>query len=70
MKWILFLFILTACNQELKVGECVIGTRMDVWKLMRMDGKKYLFVTLPIQEDSPVEIVEDVSAFKKVDCPL
>lgn len=43
---------------------------MDVWKLLRMDEGKYLFATYPYTEGAPVEILEDVSALKKVDCPL
>lgn len=54
---------------EPKVEECVIGPQMDVLKLLRAEDDKYLFVEYPYAEDSPVEIMEDVSALKKVDCP-
>lgn len=67
------LFIICSCNPlrriEPKVEECVIGPQMDVLKLLRTEDEKYLFVEYPYAEDSPVEIMEDVSALKKVDCP-
>lgn len=73
MKY-LTLLLLVSCldvkKDEPKIGDCFIGTRMDVWKLMRMDEGKYLFATFPFGEGSPVEVVTDVSALKKVDCPL
>lgn len=74
MMRVLLLIILSACNftgpKPPQVGECVIGTKMDVWKLLRMDDGKYLFATYPFDEGAPVEVVTDVSAFKKVDCPI
>lgn len=36
---------------------------------MREDEGKYLFVQYPELEGAPVHAVDDVSAFKKVECP-
>jgi hypothetical protein len=73
MRWlILFLFIFGCqplSRTDPEVEECVIGPQMDVLKLLRTEEGKYLFVEYPYAEDSPVEIVEDVSAFRKVECP-
>ena len=73
MKFIIMLLFICSCiplrRVEPKVEECVIGPQMDVLKLLRTEDEKYLFVEYPYAEDSPVEIMEDVSALKKVDCP-
>lgn len=70
----LFLILIMACDPvkqiDPKVGDCVIGTGMNVWKLIRMEKNKYLFAIYPVQAGSAIKIVEDVSTFKKVDCPL
>ena len=74
MRYFILVLITMACNSSTskkpQIGECYIGTRMDVWKLLRMDEGKYLFATYPYDEGAPVEVMEDVSALKKVDCPL
>lgn len=73
MKYFLLLVVLLGCNPANrslpKVDECVIGPQMDVMKLLREEDEKFLFVEYPYAEDSPVEIMEDVSALKKVECP-
>ncbi len=71
MKYLILISFLSACSPSpnLKVGECVLGTNMGVWKLMREDEGKYLFVQFPELEGAPVHAVADVSAFKKVECP-
>jgi hypothetical protein len=73
MKFIILLIFIIGCQPlrriEPRVNECVIGPQMDVLKLLRADDEKYMFVEYPYAEDSPVEIIEDVSALKKVECP-
>lgn len=73
MKWSLLLVFLLGCNPikqiEPKVGECVLGTGMAVWKLVKEDSGKYLFASYPLQEDSPAIVIEDPRTFKKVECP-
>ena len=72
MKY-LILFSLLACSPSIppvKVGECVLGTDMGVWKLMREDDGKFLFVQYPEVEGAPVHAVMDLVAYKKVDCPI
>lgn len=73
MRYLLILLFLTGCNPLKRavpeVNECVIGPKMDVMKLLREEDDKFLFVEYPYAEDSPVEIIEDVSALKKVECP-
>lgn len=72
MKWIFYIIPLAvSCQSQthIEIGQCVIGTRMDVWKLLQKDGKNFIFTTLPAVDGAPMEIVDDVSAFKRVDCP-
>lgn len=72
MRYLLILLIVAGCNPANRlpeVDECVIGPQMDVMKLLREEDDKYMFVEYPYAEDSPVEIMEDVSALKKVECP-
>jgi len=73
MKFFIMLLFIFGCvplrRMEPKVEECVIGPRMDVLKVLRAEDQKYMFVEYPYDEDSPVEIIEDVSALKKVECP-
>lgn len=73
MRYLLILLFLAGCNPLKRsipeVNECVIGPKMDVMKLLREEDDKFLFVEYPYAEDSPVEIIEDVSALKKVECP-
>jgi hypothetical protein len=56
-------------QKQLVVGVCVIGTRMVVWNLLRKEEGRFMFTTLPAIEGAPVEIVTDITAFKRVDCP-
>lgn len=73
MKYFFLLLLIVSCNPVNKnlpeVSECVIGPKMDVMKLVREEDDKYMFVEYPYAADSPVEIMEDVSALKKVECP-
>lgn len=73
MKFLLVLVLIIGCQPlkrlEPKVEECVIGPKMEVLKLIREEEHKYMFVGYPYGEESPVEIIEDVSALKKVECP-
>lgn len=73
MRYFVLLLITISCNttqSKPQIGECFIGPQMEVRKLLRMDQGKYLFANYPYDESSPAEIMEDVSALKKVDCPL
>lgn len=73
MKYLFFLIILTSClplkSKELEVGSCVLGENMVTWKLLRKDNAKYVFVDSPVKEGSLMRSIEDISGFKKVDCP-
>ena len=73
MRYLFFLIILTSClpltPSKLEVGECVLGEEMVVWKLLRMEKGIYLFVDVPEKEGAPIRTVEDIAAFKKVNCP-
>ena len=72
MKYVL-LFLLLSCTKASKSkitsGDCVLGGNMQVWKLLRQEDDMYLFAKYPLVEGTPVEMVTDISAFKKVDCP-
>ena len=73
MKFLILFSILSACSPSIpppKVGECVIGTNMGVWKLMREENGKFLLIQYPEVEGSPVHTVTDLAAYKKVDCPI
>jgi hypothetical protein len=73
MKYLLLFTFLSACSPSIppiKVGECVLGTNMAVWKLLREAHGMFLFVQYPEVEGAPVHSVTDVAAFKKVDCPV
>lgn len=74
MHLLLLFLLLLSCERlkpvNLAVGDCVIGEGMDIWKLIRADQGEYLFVTNPVQEGSRVELMDDVSTFKKVECPV
>ena len=71
----LLLLLLLSCERirpiNLEVGDCVIGEGMDIWKLIREDDedKEYMFATNPVEEGSLVQVVGDISTFKKVECP-
>ena len=70
MKY-LTLFLLMGCltgTPELKPGDCVLGRGMALWQLKRSEGGKHMFVAFPLQNDTKVEIVEDISTYKKVEC--
>ena len=63
--------LVTSCltrGPELKPGDCVIGRGMVLWQLQRNEGGKFLFLHFPLQPDSKLEIVEDTSLYKKVEC--
>jgi len=74
MRYLIFLIILASCiplkSSKLDVGECVLGEDMVVWKLLKKDKNLYLFVDAPEKEGSLLRTVEDISAFKKVKCPI
>lgn len=74
MHLLLLFLLLLSCERlkpvNLTVGDCVIGEGMDIWKLIRADQGEYLFVTNPVEEGSRVELIDDVSTFKKVECPV
>lgn len=74
IKYLFLLLVISGClgvsNRTPEVNECVIGPKMDVLKLLRTkDEDKYMFVEYPYDQNSPIEIMEDVSALKKVECP-
>lgn len=73
MRFCLLLVFTLACMpvKEIKLvpGECVLGKGMAVWKLISMNHGEYMFAVMPVQEGSPLEIVKDISTFKKVECP-
>ena len=73
MRHFLLLFILLSCTPVkppvLNKGDCVIGPGMDIYQLMREGEGVFLFARVPVQEGTPLEIVKDISVFKKVECP-
>jgi hypothetical protein len=65
------LILMTSClalGPELAPGDCVLGTGMAVWELLRESNGTYLFVQYPVQRGAKVEIVSDLTTFSKVDC--
>jgi hypothetical protein len=73
MKYLIFCLFIISCSPtiipKIDLGECVLGTDMSIWKLLRKDQEKYLFVQYPELEGSPVHIISDLSTFKEVECP-
>jgi hypothetical protein len=69
MLALLFLGCETVGNFELKDGECIIGPSSTTWKLLRKVEKKYMFVELPESMDSQVQVLDDLSTVKKIECP-
>jgi hypothetical protein len=73
MRLLILLLLLLGCERNkpmnIQVGDCVIGEAMNIWKLIRMDEGKYMFATNPVEEGSQIQVVEDPSTFKKVECP-
>lgn len=74
MKYLILFTLLLACSPttpvpKVEVGECILGTNMAVWKLLRKEESKYLFVQYPEVEGAPIHALTDLAAFKKVDCP-
>jgi hypothetical protein len=72
MKMILLLLIISCIPKtkiDLTVGDCVIDQEMSLWKLVKVDQDHYLFTRYPLREDSPIEIIKDLSILKKTDCP-
>lgn len=68
--WLLLIISCTpATPPVLQKGDCVIGPGMDIYQLMRESEGVFLFARVPVQEGSPLEIVKDISTFKKVECP-
>lgn len=69
----LILILGLACTKtevmNIKKGECVLGRGMDVYQLIREDEGIYLFARVPVDESSPLEVVKDLSTFRKVECP-
>jgi hypothetical protein len=73
MKFIFLFAMLMACSPtpkiDIKPGECVLGTGMAMWKLLRTENEDYLFAQFPLVEGAKVHVVKDLSAVKKVECP-
>lgn len=73
MRLLIFFLLLVGCERtkpiNIQVGDCVIGEAMNIWKLIRMDEEKYMFATNPVEEGSQIQVVNDPSTFKKVECP-
>lgn len=70
---VLMLILLVGCEArrgvDFKVGDCALGGSLGVWKLTKKEQGKYLFVAYPVQEGAALEVVEDISVLKKIDCP-
>lgn len=74
MRLLLLITLIISCSPsktpDMNIGDCVVGENMEVWQLLRVDGGKYLFAQFPVREGMPVHLVDDLSVFKKVDCPI
>lgn len=73
MKYLFLITLIISCTPaktpDMNIGDCVVGENMEVWQLLREEEGKYLFVQFPPREGMPVHLLDDLSVFKKVDCP-